>query len=814
MLQDVRYSLRLLLKNFAFTSVVVLTLALGIGANAALFSVVNTILLKPLPFPDSEQLVTIHQSKPNFETGAIPYPNFLDLQRENQTLTSIAISRGHSYTLVGVSEAQRVDARLVSADFFEVLRITPQLGRTFLRADDSSSADPTVVISSRFWAEKFGSSIDVLEKNITLDEKSYRVVGVLPASFALYRNVDAYVPIAQWNSPAMQRRSSALGLHGIGRLKPGVTVAQAQSDLDRIMQALAVAYPATNKGNGAKVLPMLQRLVGDVETALWTLLAAVGFVLLIACVNVSNLLLARSTARSREYAIRGALGANSWRLIRQSLTETTILALTGGALGLAIAAGGTQLALRALPTGLPRAEEVSVDIRVVLFTLAVSLLTGLLAGLIPALKTSQRNFTQTLKEGGRGASVGRTRAQGVLVAVEMALALVLLIGSGLMIRTLNALWNVDPGFRADNVTSFRLTLPPSMRSSSPDSIRTTLRELHQRIKTTPGVEAVSFSDGAVPMQGASDGPFWIDGKPKPATGSDMNHAFVYTVEPDYLNVMGIPLKRGRFFTENDNESAPAVAVIDEALAHKYFQDQEPVGARIFLNEETQLQIIGVVGNVKQWSLDGDDRETLKAQLYFPFRAMQDNEMPGAVGGFGAMVRFKGESNGAEVPPLFASVRSAIQSQNNQNVVSNVQTLTQVIAGSLAKRRFSMIVLGVFAGVALLLASLGIYGVISYLVGQRTYELGIRLALGADRRDILRLVLGHGLKMAIAGVVAGLIAAFALTRLMSTMLFGVGPTDPATFAIIVLVLMVVALLACYLPARRATKVDPLSALISE
>jgi len=814
MLQDVRYSLRLLFKNFGFTSVVVLTLALGIGANAALFSVVNTILLKPLPFPDSEQLVTIHQSKPDFAEGAIPYPNFLDLQRENQTLSSIAISRPHNYTLVGLGEAQRVDARLVSADFFEVLRITPQLGRTFVRADDSSSADPTVVISSRFWAEKFGSSADVLEKNITLDEKSYRVIGVLPPSFPLYPSAAVYVPIMQWNSPAMQRRSSALALHGIGRLKPGVTVAQAESDLDRIMEALAVAYPETNKANGAKVVPMLKRLVGDIETTLWTLLAAVGFVLLIACVNVSNLLLARSAARSREYAIRAALGANSWRLLRQSLTETTLLALAGGAFGLAIAAGGTKLALSALPTGLPRSEEISVDLRVVLFTLGVSLLTGLLAGLIPALKTSQRNVTQTLKEGGRGASVGRARAQGVLVAVEMALALVLLIGAGLMIRTLNALWDVDPGFRAENVTSFRLTLPPSMRNSNPAAIRGSLRELHDRIKNTPGVEAVSFSDGAVPMQGAGDGTFWIAGQPKPDTGSDMNHAWNYTVEPDYLDVMGIPLKRGRFFTENDNEVAPAVAVVDEVLANKYFQDQDPIGAQIFLNEETQLQIIGVVGHVKQWGLDADDRETLKAQLYFPFRALQDNDMPGAVSGIGAMVRFKGDSNGTEVSSLFTSVRTAIQSQNNQNVVSNVQTLTQVIAGTLAKRRFSMIVLGVFAGVALLLASLGIYGVISYLVGQRTYELGIRLALGADRRDILRLVLGHGMKMAIAGVVAGLIAAFALTRLMATMLFGVGPAEPATYAIIVLVLMVVAFLACYLPARRATKVDPLSALRSE
>jgi predicted permease len=814
MFQDIRYNLRVLLKNLPFSIIVVLTFALGIGANAALFSVVNAVLLKPLPFPDSEQLVTVHQSKPNFDRGAIPYLNFLDLQRENQSLSAIAISRGYAYTLVGLGEAQRVNARLISADFFKVLGVTPQLGRTFVPADDNSAAEPVVLISSRFWTDKFGSSTDVLEKSLVLDDKSYRIVGVIPASFTLQRNVDVYVPIAQWNGPALQRRGAALGIHGIGRMKPGVTVAQAQSDLDRIMQVLAVSYPATNKGNGAKVIPMLEGMVGDIETPLWTLLAAVGFILLIACVNVSNLLLARSTGRSREYAIRAALGANSWRLLRQSLTESTLLALIGGVLGLGIAAVGTKLLLSTLTTTLPRAEEVSVDMRVVLFTLGVALLTGLLAGLVPALKTATRHFNQMLKEGGRGTSAGHARAQGVLVAVEMALAFVLLIGAGLMIRTLNALWNVDPGFRSDNVTSFRIRLPPSMRSANPESIRTSLRELHDRIKATPGVEAVSFSDGAVPMQGADDLFFWIGGQPKPANPNEMNRAFVYTVEPDYLDTMGIQLKRGRFFTASDDERAPAVTVIDEALANKYFKDQDPIGARIFLDDETHMEIIGVVGHVKQWGLDADDKQSLQAQLYLPFRAMGDNGLTGTVSGFGAVVRFKGEDGGGEVSPLVGSVRSAVQTYNNQNVVSDVRTLDEVIAESLAQRRFSMIVLGTFAAVALLLASLGIYGVISYLVGQRTHELGIRLALGAARMDILRLVLGHGLKMAIAGIVVGLIAAVALTRLMSTMLFGVSPTDIATFGIVAVVLMIVAVLACYLPARRATKVDPLTALRSE
>ena len=814
MFQDIRFNLRLLIKNFGFSSVVVLTLALGIGANAALFSVVNSVLLKPLPFPDPDQLITIHQSKPNFDAGALPYLNFLDLQRENQTLSSMAISRTQRYTLIGVGEAQRVNAQQISADFFKDLGVTPQLGRTFVPSDDNSSAGPVVLISGRFWTDKFGASPDVLEKSLTLDDKSYRIVGVIPTPFVLQRNVDVWVPIGQWNNPALQLRAAALGIHGIGRMKPGVTVAQAQADLERVMQALAIAYPATNKGNGAKVIPLLERVVGDVKTPLWILLAAVGFILLIACVNVSNLLLARSTSRTREYAIRAALGANSWRLLRQALIESTLLALLGGALGLVFAAVGTKLLLGALATTLPRAEEVSVDLRVVLFTLAVSLVTGVLAGLVPALKTSMRQFNQVLKEGGRGTSVGRARAQGIMVAVEMALALVLLIGAGLMIRTLNALWNVDPGFRAENVTAFRLTLPPSMSNSSPDAIRTSLHELHDKIKATPGVEAVSFSDGGVPMQGADDLYFWIDGQPKPASTSDMNKSFVYMVEPDYLEVMGIPLKRGRFFTANDDQRAPAVTVIDEAFANKYFKDKDPIGTRIFFDEQTQMQIVGVVGHVKQWGLDADDKQSLQAQLYLPFRAMRDNYVTAAVSGIGAVVRFRGTGGSSNVSPLFASVRGAVQSQNGQNVVSDAQTLDEVIAETLAKRRFSMIVLGVFAAVALLLASLGIYGVISYLVGQRTHELGIRLALGAGRMDILRLVLSHGMKMVLVGVVVGLIGAFALTRLMSTMLYGVGPTDPLTFVIIVVVLMVVALLACYLPARRATKVDPLTALRSE
>ncbi len=806
MFQDLRLGLRMLLKNPGFSAVVVATLALGIGANVALFSVVNGVLLNPLPFPHPEQLVTLAQSKPNFEMGAIPYPNFRDLQKENRTFSAMAISRGFGFSLIGAGEPERVNARLVSADFFSVLDVKPALGRTFAPGEDEPGAAPLVVISAALWQRKFGAAQDVVGKGMTLDDKSYTIVGVLPPNFSLFRTNDVFVPIGQWNSPALQRRSAALGLHGIGRLKPGVTIEQGEADLDRVMGDLAVAYPETNKGNGAKVSSLKERMIGDIGPILWMLLGAVGFVLLIACVNVSNLLLARSTGRTREFAIRAALGAGRWRLLRQSLTESMLLALAGGGLGLVVAGWGTQAALAVLPTTLPRATEVGLDARVMIFTVAVSLLTGILAGLAPALRTSKWRLSETLKEGGRGASSGRGRAQGVLVAIEMALAVVLLIGAGLMIRSLSALWNVDPGFRPDNVLTFGLSLSPSMMTASPEVVRANLRELSNQLSSTPGVRAVSFSAGAVPLQGEDDLFFWLEGQPKPASQSEMHMAVVYRVEADYLTAMGIPLKRGSFFTDQDDERSQPVVVIDEVFARKHFGDADPIGKRILQEGEEPQQIIGVVGHVKQWSLDSDEAQTLQAQLYEPFRQFSDTAMRGLAAGVGVIAAADGP---AAVP--FDSIRRVVQSHNQQNVISRPQTMNEVVAGTLADRRFSMILLDAFAVVALLLASLGLYGVISYLVGQRTHELGIRLALGAQRRDVLRLVLGHGMKMALGGVALGLVAALGLTRLLATMLYGVSTTDPVTFAVITFLLTTVALLACYIPARRATKVDPLIAL---
>ncbi len=807
MLQDLRVGLRMLLKNPGFSLVVIATLALGIGANVALFSVINGVLLNPLPLPDPDQLVTLAQSKPNFDAGAIPYPNFRDMQKENKTFSAMAISRGFGFSLLGSGEPERVSARLTSADLFSVLGVQPVLGRTFLPGEDEPGAPPLVMISADLWQRKFSSAQDVIGKGLTLDDKSYTVVGVLPANLPVYPTTDVFVPIGQWNSPALKRRGAALGLHGIGRLKPGVTAEQGEADLDRIMNGLAVAYPETNKGNGAKVSPLKERIVGNIGPILWMLLGAVGFVLLIACVNVSNLLLARSTGRTREFAIRTALGAARWRLLRQSLTESMLLALTGGMLGLLVAGWATQAALAALPTTIPRAAEVGLDRRVLIFAVVISGLTGILAGLAPALKTSQWRLSETLKEGGRGASGAHGRAQGVLVAVEVALALVLLIGAGLMIRTLSALWNVDPGFRAENAWTFGLSLSPAMMTAKPEEVQVALNDLSDRLGATPGVKAHSFSDGGVPLQGADDLGFWLEGEPKPATGSDMHTALVYRVEPGYLTAMGIPLKRGRFFSQQDNDKSPRVVVIDEAFARKYFGNTDPIGKRI-LQEDPNLpegqyaqEIIGVVGHVKQWSLDADEQQTLQAQLYEPFRQVQMGWS-----GLGVVVR---SADGTSIP--FDAIRNVVQNHNKQNVITRPQTMNEVIAGTLASHRFAMILLDAFAVVALLLASLGLYGVISYLVGQRTHELGIRLALGARRQHVMALVLVHGLKMALAGIALGLVAAFALTRLLSKMLFGVSATDPLTFTVISVVLVLVALLACYMPARRATKVDPLVAL---
>ena len=820
LVQDLRYGGRMLRKNPGFTVVVILTLALGIGANTAIFSLVNGVLLNPLPFPHAEQLVTIDESKPNFERGSISYPNFRDWQKDNHTFTSIAISRGNDFSLTGSGEAEQVRGRFITSDFFPLLGINPVLGRNFAPGEDEIGAAPIAMISAGLWKRKFGSSPEVLGRSITLDGNAYTIVGVIPANFDLlvrsFRVAEVYVPIGQWKNPLLPKRGAGLGVHGFARLKPGVTIEQARADMSEITRNLAEAFPDDNKGVGATIAPLKEDMVGNVRPILLVLLVAVAFVLLIACVNVANLLLARSTGRNREFAIRAALGAGRPRVMRQLLTESILLALAGGGLGLALAAWGTQAALKHLPEDLPRASEIGVDARVLLFTGVISLLAGVVFGLAPALKVSSDNLHKTLNERGRGGSAARQRLQGVFVVVEMAMALILLAGAGLMIRTMAHLWNADPGFRPQNVLTFGVSLPPSMMHASPDAIRVGVRDLDDKIAAIPGIIAESETWGAVPLVGDDEQLFWLEGQPQPATQNEMNWTIDYIVEPDYLKVMGIPLQRGRFFTPQDNEHSPFVVVVDEVFARKFFGNSNPIGKRIIMNNFRSVrvpnggngtaEIIGVVGHVNQWGLDTDAKKPLRAELYMACLQMPDEFTSLVPSGISVMVR-----SNAAFSNVFDLIRRTAQQMSSDEVVYGAQSMEQIIADSIAARRFSMILLGAFAGLALLLASIGIYGVISYLVGQRTQEIGIRMALGADRWEVLRMIMSHGGKMVALGVVIGLAASLGLTRLMSGMLFGVSPTDPLTFSGVAAILIFVASAACYMPARRATRVDPVVAL---
>jgi putative ABC transport system permease protein len=809
-LEDVRYGLRVLWKNPRFLAIAVLTLALGIGANTALFSIVNGVLLNPLPYPHPEELVTLHESKPNFATGSISFPNFLDWQKDNQTFSSMAVQRGTSFILTGLGESEQIDAQFVSSNFFRQLGVVPVMGRDFAPGEDLVGAAPVAMIAAGFWKRKLGSTNDIVGKSLTLDGKAYTIIGVVPANFDLLgtmRSRELYVPVGQWSNPILMNRAAGLGFHGIGRLKPGVTVEQARADMERVTRNLAEAYPDSDKGIGAAVIPLRERVLDRVQPFLLLLLGAVGFVLLIACVNVANLQLARSTGRTHEFAVRNALGASRSRILRQLLTESVLLAAIGGGLGVLLAAFATKAALRVLPETLPRAAEVGIDARVLLFAGSITLLAGIFFGLLPALKISKAGAQAALKEGGRGSSGTRHRVQRALVAAEMALALVLLIGAGLMIRTLTALWNVSPGFETKNVLSFGFALPSAMNQANADSIRAALRDVHEKFASAPGVQAVSFSWGALPLSSDDEWLFWIDGQPKPANDNDMNWALNYVVEPDYLKVMGIPLKSGRFFTSQDDERAQRVAVIDEALASKFFPGTDPVGKRLHINngDDQVAEIVGVVGHVKQWSLDADEKESLQTQLYTPFMQLPDKAMAQSTSGLGVLVR---SQNSASV---FDSVRRASSQMSSEQVVFGAQSMKEIIANSLSERRFSMILLGIFAAVALVLASVGIYGVISYVVGQRTQEMGVRIALGAQRGEVLRLVLRQGVAMAALGVAIGLAAAVPLTRLMGSLLFAISAADPLTYSCVIALLLGVSIAACWMPAYRAARMNPVDAL---
>jgi predicted permease len=812
--QDIRYGLRMMRRSPGFTVAAIITLALGIGANTAIFSVVNGVLLNPLPYPHPEQLVGMHQSKVNFATGAVSFPNFQDWQKDNRSFSAMAVTRGYGFNLTGMGEAEHVSGLFISSEYFDLLGVKPVIGRTLRAGEDAIGAAPVVLISAGLWQRKLGASPDVLGKSITLEGKRFTIIGVVPAGIPLpaqnNRTRDVYVPIGQWNNPFLARRSAPLGIHGIGRLKPGVTLEQAHADMDHVTANLAAAYPDANKGTGASLIPLRQQIVGDVQPFLLVLLAAVGFVLLIACVNVANLLLARSTARTREFAVRVALGASQFRIMRQLLTESILLAAAGGLAGLALAAWGEGALVRNLPPEMPRAAGISLDAHVLIFAALAALLAGIAFGLAPALKISRPDVVARAKEGSQSLSRARHRTQSAFVVVEIATALVLLVGAGLMMRCLTRLSQVDPGFDSHKLLTFSVSFPPSMLKDSPGAIRPAFRELENTIASVAGVRAVSLSSGALPLSGDDEALFWMEGQPKPASNNEMNWAVSYVVSSDYLKVMRTPLLRGRFFDSHDDENSPPVAVVDESFVAKFFPHQDPIGRRFNLlnghsDGDPPVEIIGVVKHVKQWSLDKDG-QLLQAQMYRPFMQSKDTL---SLNGSDVVVRTEGE-------PLavFNSIRGVLRRMNAEYVAYDAESMEQIISRSVAAQRYSMILLGGFAALALLLASVGIYGVISYVVGQRTQEIGIRLALGAQRGHVLGLVIGDGARLILIGLAAGAVAALALTQLMASLLFGVSPTDPLTFACVAMLLALVALLACYVPARRAARVNPITALRCE
>jgi putative ABC transport system permease protein len=808
--QDLRYGVRMALKSPAFTTVAVMTLALGIGANTAVFSIVNGVLLNPLPFPQSDQLVALGENKANFENGSISYPNFRDWQKGNRSFSSTALSRVFSFNLIGAGEAEQVNGDLVSSDFFPMLGVKPVRGRLFITGEDEVGAAPVALIGEDLWRRKFSASPDILGKSIKLGPKGYTVVGIIPASFHLslpsFRDGEIFVPAGQWDNPLLLNRGAGLGFHGIARLKPGITVEQARADMNAVSRNLAAAFPDTDKGISTNLVPLKQQIVGHVRPLLLVLLVAVGFVLLIACLNVANLMLARSTVRAREFAIRAALGATQARVVRQLLAESVLLGMVGGAIGLLFANWGTRAALAALPSTLPRAEQIGVDTHVLIFTAATAVMAGILFGLTPALKMSRTANSETLKEGGRSSSGTRHRAQGVFVVTEMAMALVLLAGAGLMVRSLVGLWKVDPGFDQHHVMSFGLTPPPSVLRASADAIRAHFRELDRRLGAIPGVEAVAQTSGAAPLDYDDEQLFWLEGQPKPAHDNDMNWAIAYIADADYLKIMKTPLLAGRFFNAQNDEHSPRVVVVDEVFAKKFFPGQDAVGKRIHLKTANETaEIIGVVGHVKQWGLDSDDTQQLRAELYIPLMQMPDEYIK-AASSTAFVIRVAGDPTAS-----FASVRHVVQEMSDQQVIYGEQTMEQVVSRSIASHRFLMILLAAFAALAVILASVGIYGVVSYVVGQRTHEIGVRMALGARRTDVLRLILGGGARLVLAGIIIGVLGAIALTRVMATQLFMVSASDPSTFVAVSLLLVLVALMACYVPARRAANIDPMVAL---
>ncbi|MFP5264641.1 MAG: ABC transporter permease [Blastocatellia bacterium] len=803
-LQDLRHAGRMLFNKPGFAALAVIALALGIGANSAIFSVVNAVLLRSLPYDAPERLVMVWGTTPQADRASVSPADFLDYRERNDVFEQVAAFTAGGFTLTGAGDPEQIRGARVSADFFSVLGARPALGRAFRAEDDEPGAARVVVFSQKLWQRRFNSDEGIIGKNVILNGQGFTVVGIMPAEFQFTIPGIFRSPAELWTPSALVKDNSTRGNHYlrvIGRLKLGVSLERAQAGLAAIAGQLQQEYPSTNMGMGVRLVGLHEQIVGNVRPALLILLGMVGFVLLIACANVANLLLARAASRHKEIAIRMALGATRARLARQLLTESMLLALTGGAFGILLALWGTDVLVSLSPANLPRVKEVGVDGYVLAFTLLISALTGVLFGLAPALQASKPDLNEALKEGSRGSSenLGRGPLRRLLVIFEMAAALVLLIGAGLMVKSFLRLSEVNAGFDPRNVLAMTLSLPRA-KYKEPRAQAAFFREAFERIEGLPGVESVGAIND-LPLGGDRDSTaFAVEGRPAPPPGERPSTEW-RLVNPDYFKAMSIPVLRGRAFTEEDATDAPRVVVINDSFARRFFPNEDPVGRRIILDltisnaAPVAREIVGVAGDVRDLGLDAEPGP----EVYAPY--LQEPVPYMAI-----MVKAK-----ADPAALGPAVRGEVLAIDKDQPISSIQGMEQVIKDSVAGRRFNMTLFAIFAAVALLLAAVGIYGVMAYSVTRRTHEIGIRMALGASSSDVLRLVLGQGMTLALIGMAAGLAASAALTRVMSSLLYEVSATDPLTFAVITLLLAGVALMACYIPARRAMKVDPMVAL---
>jgi len=802
LLRDLRYAARMMLRNPGFTSIAVLTLALGIGANTAIFSVVNGVLLRPLPYHEPGQLVLIAE-KTFHPTVSTSYENYLDWRDQSHSFEAMEATRASTITLTGSGEPERLNVRMATAGLFSMLGIDASMGRTFLPEEDKANGAPVVLLSHGLWQRRFGASPEILGKPITLDAQPYTVVGVLPSGFQVLQPADLYLPFTPWARTLPEDRNWHPGIFPLARLKPGVTREQARAEMVGITKRLEEQYPLYNTGKSADVVGLQDQIVQNSRPALLLLLAAVSFVLLIACVNVANLLLARAATRGREVAIRAAMGASRQRMIRQLLTESALLSAVGGAVGLLMAWAALGPLLRLAADSVPQGVPIGLDISVLAFTALVSLLTGILFGIVPALRTAKQDLRETLNECSRGTTSGpgQHRLRGALVAMEIALAVLLLVGSGLLLRSFSRLQEVPPGFRPDHLFVADLPLSQTAYAEAPRRYEFFDR-LVERARALPGVKSAAAASFLPVSGGGSVIHFNVKGRP-PKTPNDFIAAGYRTITPGYLETLGVPLVQGRLFTAADREGAPPVVVINTTMLKTFFSNEKPLGKYMQLGatpeqEVPWMEVVGVVGDVRP-GLGVDPQ----AEMYLPYR-QADEVLP--VFQLSLVLRTTSE------PLLQASaVRNALAEIDPNQPLVKVRTMEENMATSVAQPRFRTWLIGIFAGMALLLAAVGVYGVMSYTVTQRTNEIGVRVTLGARPKEIYRIIVGEGLRFALLGVGIGLAAALALMRLLQSFLFGVSAYDPLTFAGVAVVLILVALAASFIPARRATRVDPMVAL---